>query len=305
MGQASFRRKKAEWDFRQKTNYWLTRIMRLASSSIKWDGLPEYIDTVRMENILNRSGSVIIGYDEYLDKYFMASNASVGNIDIDGYPIDRRGIFANDKMVHFTPETSVIIYNNSMRMSDYWIFRLIAQEMADYDNAIKINMNTQKTMPIIPTTQEQQLSIENAYNDMQNNIPYALVERNGFDVEGFKNALLFDNRKSFTADLMIGVEREMWNRCLTFIGVNNVNVEKKERVNVQETTSNLDEILFMRRDRLNSRNFAGVKMKQLWGWDVKASYYSDGEGGISLYGGLYNSGSDDSGTDVPNIASNL
>lgn len=275
--------------------------MRLASSSIKWEGLPEYIDTIRLENILNRSGSAIIGYDEMLDRYFMASNASVGNIDIDGYPMDRRGIFANGQNVHFTPETSVIIYNNSMRMADLWVYELIAYDMADYDSAIKVNMNSQKTMPIIPTTQEQQLSIENTYNDLQNNLPYTLVERNGFDIEGFKNALLFDNRKSFTADLMIGVEREMWNRCLTFIGVNNVNVEKKERVNVQETTSNLDEILYMRRDRLNSRNFAGLKMKELWGWNVTASYYSDQEGGIKPYGSLYDNGSDDSGTDVPEL----
>lgn len=303
MGQASFKRKKAEWLFNQKYNYWLTRILRLASSSIKWEGLPDYIDTVRLENILNRSGSAIIGYDEYLDRYFMASNASVGNIDINGYPMDRKGIFANGQNVNFTPETSVIIYNNSMRMADLWIFQLIAYEMADYDSAIKVNMNSQKTMPIIPTTQEQQLSIENAYNDLQNNLPYALVERNGFDVEGFKNALVFDNRKSFTSDLMIGVEREMWNRCLTFIGVNNVNVEKKERVNVQETTSNLDEILYMRRDRLNAREFAGKQMKELWGWNVKVSYYSEGSG--KQDGSLYYTGEDDSGTNLPELAGNL
>lgn len=95
----------------------------------------------------------------------------------------------------------------------------------------------------------------------------------------------------------------MWNRCLTFIGVNNVNVEKKERVNVQETTSNLDEILYMRRDRLNAREFAGKQMKELWGWNVKVSYYS--EGSDKQDGGLYYTGEDDSGTDLPKLAGNL
>lgn len=285
---------KANWN---AYNVWLIRIMRLASSSIRWTGLPKYIDTIRLENILNRSGSAIIGYDETIDRYFVGQNASTGNIDVYGYPMDRRMIFANGETARFTPETSVIIYNNSMRMADYWIFQYFAMFMADMDVAIRVNMNTQKTMPIIPTTQEQQLSIENAYKDVLNNIPYILVDQNGFNVQQFKDAIQFDNRQSFTGDQMIAVQREMWNRCLTFIGINNTNVEKRERVNVQETVSNLDEILFMRRDRLNSRNMACSQMEMLWGWNVSAEYYS--EGGVSTNGVLYGGGSDDMRTSVP------
>lgn len=263
----------------QSINYWLTRILRLASSAIKWEGLPEYLNTVIMENYLNRTGSALIGYEETLDRFFVGQNASVGNIDIEGYPTDRRIIFMNGQSARFTPETSSIIYSNSMRMSDLWIFEHFARRMANMDLAIDINIESQKTMPIIPTTQAQQLSIENVYNDIQNNIPYVLVDKNGFDSEGFKNALTFDNRRSFTADQIMDVQREVWSRCLTMIGINNIAISKAVRTNVPEINSNLDEIYIMRRDRLNQREVACKKLKEIFGWDCSVRYYSDETGG--------------------------
>lgn len=256
-------------------NYWIRRMMRLSCSSIKWTGLPEEIDTVLLERYLSESGSAIIVRDEIADTYAVGTNASYGNLDIYGYPKQRRAIFLNGDTMQFDESNSVIIYNNSDRMSDMWFFAEIANFMAETDGAVKINMMSQRTMPIIPTTQEQQLSVENAYNDIKNNIPYILVDKNGFDVEAFKGSLLFDNRKSFTADLMVQTQREYWNRFLTFVGINNVNVEKRERVNVAETQSNMDEIAVMRRDRLNQREIGCAKMSRLWGFDASVDYYSN------------------------------
>lgn len=267
-------------------NYLITRMLNLSSSSVKWEGLPDYIDTIRLENILTRTGSAIIGYDDITDKYYIGQNASVGNIDFYGYPMNRKMIGANGQNINFSPDTSVIIYNNSTRSSDLWVFELFAEWLSDILCAVQVNINTQKTMPIIPTTQEQQLSVINAYEDLVSNIPYVLVDQNSFNADSFKNALTFDNRKSFTSDQMIGVYRELWNQFLTYVGINNVNVEKRERTNVPEITSNLDEILMMRRNRINAREFSCKQMSEILGLNVKASYYGD-KGG-EMHGSLYN-----------------
>lgn len=267
-------------------NYLITRMLNLSSSSVKWEGLPDYIDTIRLENILTRTGSAIIGYDDITDKYYIGQNASVGNIDFYGYPMNRKMIGANGQNINFSPDTSVIIYNNSTRSSDLWVFELFAEWLSDILCAVQVNINTQKTMPIIPTTQEQQLSVINAYEDLVSNIPYVLVDQNSFNADSFKNALTFDNRKSFTSDQMIGVYRELWNQFLTYVGINNVNVEKRERTNVPEITSNLDEILMMRRNRINAREFSCKQMSEILGLNVKASYYGDIGG--EMHGSLYN-----------------
>lgn len=308
------RKKQAALKMDRRMRYWLIRIMRLACSAVEWKGLPEYLDLVLMENILNSSGSAIIGYDEDMEMFVMGQNASYGKLDINGYPMQRKAMFQNGMSMRFDTDTSVIIYNNSMRTSDLFIFKDIAYRMADFDCAIDINVNTQKTMPIIPTNQNQVITITNMYESMVNNLPYLLVEDNmGRDTEIFKNAILFDNAKSFTADKIIAVQREIWNRCLTLIGVNNVNVEKKERTNVPEINSNLDEIYLMRRDRLNSREKAAKQMSLLFGLDISVDYYNAmrktdkgiesplpmaGVGGALSNGGIYDASKDNSGADM-------
>lgn len=277
--------KKVKERFWKYYDYWLTRMLYVASSAIKWEGLPEECDPVYLENCLNRAGAALIIREPLLEKYAVGQNGSTGPIDIYGYPEDRRVIFMNGQTVNSNIGESVIIYNNSMRSSDLWIFEHIARRLADMDSAIDVNMQTQKTMPMIPVTQEQQLTVENIYSDIENNIPYVLLDGNSLDIEKLRSALVFDNRKSFTADLMIQVQREIWNRFLTYVGINNVNIEKRERTNVPEINSNLDEIMVMRRNRLNARERAASLMKQKWGLEVTPKYYADvrevsGDGGV-------------------------
>ena len=292
-------RKNKEKKARQVLNtyydYWLTRMQYVAASAIKWEGLPDTCDPIFLENCLNTAGSAIMMRDDVANDYFVGQNGSVGMIDIYGYPTDRRVIFLNGTTVNCSIEDSVIIFNNSFRSSDLWVFTNIAQMLADMDAAVRINMQTQKTMPIIPVSREQQLTVENIYADIENNIPYILVDNNSLDIEKLKSALLFDNRKSFTADLMIQVQREIWNRFLTFVGVNNVNVEKRERTNIPEINSNLDEILVMRRNRLNARERACQLINEKWGLHVKVSYYSEE---VVQSGGVYGGSQDDMRTAV-------
>lgn len=280
--------------FEQRKNLWLMNMLELASSSIYWEGLPESIDLVYLENCLVRTGSAIIMYDGIVKEYTNGQNASVGLIDRYGYPQQRSVIWMNGQQLWGTPEDSVIIYNNTMRCSDLWKFEIFAKDLADYDMAIHVNMNTQKTMPLIPAKLETSLTLDNLYKDMMENVPYHLIDPQSLDIEAFRNALLFDNKKSFTADGMIKVQREYWNRVLTFIGVNNPNVEKAERVNTYETNSNLQEIRTFQRSKIKAREEACKRMKQLWGWNVRVGYYSEREGmGVTQNGGVYNRVEDD------------
>lgn len=266
---------------------WLERIIRLSSSAIVWEGLPEEIDTVYLENCLTKNGSAIIIKDSLLEQSFAGMNASDGVMDYDGIPINRHAIMMNGVDLYSNPQESVVIFNNSMRTPDMWLFQMFANEMADIDMAIKVNLNSQKTMPIIPSSQAGALSVENVMSAIHNNMPYLVVDdKMGEMYDKLKSALVFDNRKSFTSDLMIQVQKEKWNRILTFIGINSLTTEKRERVNVPEVNANLDELVVMRNDRLNIRRKACRTMKAIFGWDVHVKYVGDREGG-RIYGDLY------------------
>lgn len=276
----------------------MRRILRLATSSVNWEGLPSSIDTIYLEQCLCRSGAAIIVYDDILGLYLCGQNASVGELDIYGYPMDRRVVFRNGQNAHYDDKTSVIIYNNVMREADWIVFRTIASRMANFDLAIDVNINTQKTMPIIPANDNNTLTIKRIYEDQIDNMPYVLVDPSSLDLDALKNSLQFDNRKSFTADGIIQVQKDVWNWFLTYIGINSVNNQKKERMIIPEANANNEEVLAMRRSRINSRERACQQIKNLWGMDVSVSYWSDYvsdnvsretlEEGGDMSGNLYN-----------------
>lgn len=275
---------------------WITRIMEMASSAIGWKGLPGSVDEVYLEKLLTTNGSAIIVKDKELDKYLVGQNASTGQLDIYGYPTQRSVIFRNGVQAFYSIEDSVIIYNNVMRSGELWIYEIFANDLANIDMAVRVNINSQKTMPIIPSSLQQSLTAKNLYHDIEENQGYRIIDENSMDIEKFRSALQFDNRQSFTSDNMMVVQREIWNRVLTFVGINNPNVEKRERVNVQETNSNLQEVIAMRRNRINSRMRGCQLIREQWGLNVSAAYYGDLSGGGEENGALYGSDQGGNGT---------
>lgn len=275
-------------------NYWTCRAIMMEASCIKWEGIPRYLDTVYLEQILVKSGSAIIVYDDITNRFYIGQNASTGMLDADGIPMDRRIVLRNGQEMNSDIDNSVIIYNNSMRMSDLWVINYVAKRMCNIDGAIDVNLNSQKTMPIIPTTDKQALTIENIYDNIEWNIPYVLVDGDSLDVSNLRNYLLFDNAKSFTSDKMIGVQRDIWNRFLVYCGINANQLEKKERLTSSESTIQVEEVLMMKRNRINCREIAGDTMKKVFGWNVKPHYF----GGGDSVGNIYNLGGDDMQADI-------
>lgn len=198
-------KKKLVIETADRVQIWYERIIDLASSAISWKGLPDSIDLVYLESLLTQNGSAIIVYDKTVDDFFVGQNASTGQLDIYGYPMYRSVIFRNGMQAWYSIEDSVIIYNNRKRSGELWLYDIFAQDLANIDMAIRVNINSQKTMPIIPSSQQQALSAKNLYNDIEENKGYRIIDDTSMDLEKFKAALQFDNRKSFTADNMIAI----------------------------------------------------------------------------------------------------
>lgn len=256
-------------------NFWLNKMLRVAVSSIKWQGFPDEVDTVYLEKVLNMNGSAICVNDDVLNEIIVGTNSSTGTIDKYGYPNSRSITLANGEFIQYDKENSVIIYNNSLRVSDWNIIEAMARRLADLDVVIRVNCNLQKTVPLIPTTESQRLSVDNIMQQIDGGNLFVPVDARAFDLVTFKDALIMDNAKTFTADQIISIQSSIWFRFLTMMGINNAYSEKKERLIQSEVASNEDEIYIYRRDRLNARERAANEINRKFGLDLKVMYFSD------------------------------
>ncbi len=74
-------------------------------------------------------------------------------------------------------------------------------------------------------------------------------------------------------DLQI-LKHQYWNEALTFLGVENVNTEKKERLVSDEVMSNMGDVEAQRFTRLNARKWACEQISDMFGLDVDCDFRS-------------------------------
>jgi hypothetical protein len=66
-----------------------------------------------------------------------------------------------------------------------------------------------------------------------------------------------------------------WSECMTMLGINNANQDKKERLTAAETAGNDDVIATIRATNLATRQFACEQINAKFGLNVSVDYTTD------------------------------
>ena len=170
-------------------------------------------------------------------------------------------------------DNSVLIWNDYERRPTYPFIDYLVRKMVNVDVTTDCNINAQK-MPYV-------------FKVNNNNLLTAKAQAKAImDGEEFVFKDEFDNvavdvlqtNAPFVADKLMDVYLEYHNRILTYLGVDNLPVEKQERLLTGEAEAN-DEALYLIRDaRLKMRKDACEKMNKLWGLNVEVDYNDKFEG---------------------------
>ena len=67
----------------------------------------------------------------------------------------------------------------------------------------------------------------------------------------------------------------MWNEALTYLGISNINVQKKERLITDEVTRNQGGVVASRYSRLESRRQACEQINKMFGLNISCDYRED------------------------------
>ena len=269
---------------RRKTNFWesavmnnatyiqyYNRLIELSIAMFDWTGLPDTIDPRFLELTLFKYGQAVFFEDEVMG-YLALTNAVQGGFDVYGYPVASRAYSPyNNYQKNLTLDDSVIIYNNYLRTPSSLDVEVFAKRLYNLDRVIDVNANAQKTPVLIKCAETQRLTMKNLYKEFDGNSPVIFGD-NGLNEANFT---VLSTEAPDVADRIYQLKTQIWNEALTYLGISNINVQKKERLITDEVSRNMGGVIASRYSRLNARQNACEKINKMFGLNVWCEYRDD------------------------------
>ena len=246
------------------------RLVELSISMFEWTNLPDTIDPRFLELTLFADGNAVFFKDEEIG-FLALQNIIAGPLDVYRIPIHRRAFSVNGYSKDLNNKDSVIIWNNALHKNSMLDVQMFAKRLYNLDRAVDVNANAQKTPILIVCEESQRLTFENLYKEYQGNAPVIKGDK-GLNPDAFK---VLKTDAPFVADKLYQLKVQIWNEALTFLGISNINVTKKERLITDEVTRNLGAIIANRYSRLNARREACKQINRMFGLDIWCDYRED------------------------------
>ena len=247
---------------------YFNRLVELSVSMFEWQGLPETIDPRYLELHLFQNGSVVYFRDEVMGDLCLDCIAN-GQFDVYGNPISRRAYSSyNQYQKTLNESDSVIIWNNYLRQPSVLDVKMFAKRLYNLDRIIDVNANAQKTPVLVQGTEKQRLTLVNLYKEFDGNAPFIFGDKN-LDLNSLK-AISTD--APYVADKLYQLKTQIWNEALTYLGISNLNIQKKERMITDEVQRNQGGTIASRYSRLEARREAVDKINRMFGTDISVDY---------------------------------
>ena len=246
------------------------RLTELAISMFEWQNLPETIDQRFLEMCLFCDGMCVFFQDEVLG-YLSLQCMIGGKLNVYRIPMERRAYATNGYQRELDGTNSVIIFNNYLHTNSMLDVEMFSKRLYNLDRAIDVNANAQKTPVLIQCDESQRLTMKNLYKQYEGNEPFIFGSK-GLDANGLK---VLQTGAPYVADKLYELKTQIWNEALTYLGISNINVVKKERMITDEVTRNQGGTVASRYSRLESRRLACKQINEMFELNIWVDYRDD------------------------------
>lgn len=246
------------------------RLTELAISMFEWQNLPKTVDPRFLEMCLFSDGMSVFFYDEVLG-YLSLQCMIGGKLNVYRIPNQRRAYATNGYQKNLNGKNSVIIFNNYLHTNSMLDIEMFSKRLYNLDRAIDVNANAQKTPVLIQCDESQRLTMKNLYKQYEGNEPFIFGSK-GLDANGLK---VLQTGAPYVADKLYELKVQLWNEALTYLGISNINVVKKERMITDEVTRNQGGTVASRYSRLESRREACKQINEMFGLNIWVNYRED------------------------------
>ena len=260
------------------------RFLDLACGCFNFEDLPKEVYKPFIINYLIRQGQLLAFQDEDLltdegkPTFFLYPFVINGTLDPYMRPRNRKVVLFNNNAKYDRDETnSEILRANVSGTNLIRVIEYFARNIYLINRTIQINVNAQKTPVAIKCSENERLTYENLLKQYQGNVPFIFGDK-GLDINALSSVNL---QAPFVADKLYGLMENYWNQFLTFFGIPNITINKKERLITDEVQQKMGGILVARQnfenqikddiDRINERFDLDIKFT----WGVKDSKSSE------------------------------
>ena len=253
------RRSKENYEFKDALelnnatfNDYLNRFKRIALSMFEWVNLPSSMDARYLEKCLFYNGQAALLKDKTYG-FINTKAAANGYVNIYGLPTKINcfsysyqsirtlytGLNENltpAQMEYQKNNECILVMNNEDRLPTAGSLELFAWRLYNADRTCDVNITAQKTPVLIVTDEKQRLTMMQMYNQYNGNQPFIFGDKNlltdGMKLEAIRT------ESPYIVDKITDYKKEIWNEALTFLGINNIARDKKERLTENESSEN-------------------------------------------------------------------
>ena len=247
-------------DLTYKTIY--DKFKLIAINMFEWRGLPDTINEKHVESFLFDHGKAIFFRDR--DMAHMCLQADNGEgLNVYGEPL---GWWATGSNYHayYDADECVIISNNKLRIATNDITTLYANKLTEIERTADVNVKSCKTPYIFACDDKDVLTFKQIFAKINGNEPAIFADR-GLNLDSLR---VFQTGVKFLGNELQDYKHTVENELLTFLGVNNVSVDKKERLITQEAESNDQLIKSFCDIQLEARERACREINNMFGLNV-------------------------------------
>lgn len=247
--------------------YYYNRLKEIAISCIEWKNLPDSIDARFLELTLFEDGAGVYFNDDVLGNLFLQATLD-GRLNVYREPTKTKAYATNGYLKCLNENNSVIIHNNMLHTNSIETCKMFAMRLANIDRTIDVNINAQKTPVLIKSGENERLSMVNLYQQYDGGMPFIF----GSDQLNTDNITALRTDAPFVAPQLYELKTNIWNEALTYLGISNVNITKRERLVSDEVNRSQGGSIASKFSRLHERQTAVEKINKMFGTNISVDY---------------------------------
>lgn len=234
----------------------------IAINAFEWDGLPDGILERHVETQLFMEGQAIF-YRSPGKGYMCLKCQNSGQVNVYGDPLWYVA-FGVNHTERLRADDCVIIENNKLRLATDQFIMFYVNKLTEAERTMDVNVKACKTPVVFACDDKDVLTFKRIFQQVDGNTPAIYADRglNMDSIQAFQTGVKFMGKD--LQDYANAVE----NKLLTFLGLNNTPVDKKERLITDEAQANNQLIQSFADLQLEARERAAQAINEKYGLSV-------------------------------------